>query len=225
MRTRGVGARRCAQYQTCVAVFQRELGVDPDADTKRLYQDILQHSPGGAGSGLAAATASSTSPASRSPADVEKADTPFVGRQVELAQWDALLRDIGHGHGRALFVTGEAGVGKSRLLEEITSGAVARGARLLAGHAWETEQILPFQPWVDALRAGRALDAMRRAASRLSRRAELARLFPELDPGAALPLITRGGTSAALREPRRRARGPVPRRARGRRPRGPALGR
>src|SRR5262245_28136444 len=33
------------QYQTCVAVFQRELGVDPDPETKRLYQEILQHPP------------------------------------------------------------------------------------------------------------------------------------------------------------------------------------
>ena len=75
----------------------------------------------------------------------------------------------------------------------MTSAAVARGTRLLAGRAWETEQILPFQPWVDAFRAGRALDAMRAPAAPSPRRAELARLFPELGAGAALPPITREG--------------------------------
>src|SRR6185295_10473143 len=65
------------QYQTCVTVFQRELGVDPDAATKRLYQEILQHPP--ATTAGAAAMAPSGHP-------VAKADSPFVGRQAELAQ-------------------------------------------------------------------------------------------------------------------------------------------
>ena len=96
----------------------------------------------------------------------------------------------GAARGQVILVTGEAGVGKSRLLEEMTSAAVARGTRLLVGRAWETEQILPFQPWVEAFRTGRALT---RCARRLTRRAELARLFPELGAGAALPAITAEG--------------------------------
>jgi DNA-binding SARP family transcriptional activator len=179
------------QYQTCVAVFQRELGVDPDADTKRLYQDILQHSPGVAGSGLAAATASGVSPASRSPADAEKADTPFVGRQVELAQWDTLLRDIGHGHGRALFVSGEAGIGKSRLVEALAAVAARAGAQVLVGRAYETEQVLPFRPWIESLRAAVALaDADSVWRRHAHWRTELARVFPELAKRGGQPPIT-----------------------------------
>ena len=177
------------QYQTCVTVFQRELGIDPDAETKRLYQDVLQHSPAAAG---APGTAVPSAPvAVRAVAESEKAETPFVGRRAELAQWDALLRDVGHGHGRALFVTGEAGIGKSRLVEALTAMASRAGARILTGQAYETEQVLPFRPWIESLRAALALadvDAVWRRHPHW--RTELARVFPELAKRAGQPPIT-----------------------------------
>ena len=129
-------------------------------------------------------------PADR-PADAEKADTPFVGRQVELAQWNALLRDIGHGHGRALFVTGEAGIGKSRLVETLAAMAARAGAQVLVGRAYETEQVLPFRPWIESLRAAVALadaDAVWRRHAHW--RTELARVFPELAKRGGQPPIT-----------------------------------
>ena len=58
------------------------------------------------------------------------------------------------GHGQVVAVIGEAGIGKSRLLAEVAAETVARGGRVLVGRCYEAEQVLPFAPWVDALRAG-----------------------------------------------------------------------
>jgi len=53
---------------------------------------------------------------------------PFVGRKVELAQFRSLLdSSMESGHGQTVHVRGEAGIGKSRLVEEITAIAQIRG--------------------------------------------------------------------------------------------------
>jgi DNA-binding SARP family transcriptional activator len=176
----GRRAAALRQYQTCVAVLQKELGVEPEAPTKRLYLEILQHAaatpPGGRRTAASARSASSAD------------DAPVVGREAELARMRARLRAAMRGEGQVLLVTGEAGIGKSRLLGELAAMAAPHGARTLVGHAYETEQILPFRPWVDALRASPALAGLRDAPAR----SELARLFPELAGDAAPPAITRG---------------------------------
>jgi DNA-binding SARP family transcriptional activator len=179
------------QYQSCVAVFQRELGVDPDPETKRLYQDILQHPASASGAVLVATAPRGSTVAIGSPSESDKADTPFVGRQAELAQWEALLREVGHGRGRALFVSGEAGIGKSRLVQALAAMASRAGIRVLVGRAYETEQVLPFRPWIESLRAAVALadvDAVWRRHAHW--RTELPRVFPELAERGGQPPIT-----------------------------------
>src|SRR5262249_20261765 len=47
------------------------------------------------------------------------AQAPIVGRDAELAAGDDVIRDILAGRGGVLFVTGEAGIGKSRLIAEL----------------------------------------------------------------------------------------------------------
>lgn len=180
----GRRAAALRQYQTCVAVLQKELGVEPEAATKRFYLEVLQH----------AAAPAARRPAAPPRPSVAAADAPIVGRESELARGRARLRAAWRDEGQVLFVTGEAGIGKSRLIEELVATALTRGARLLLGRAYETEQILPFQPWVDAFRAGHALSGIRASpAAALPVRTELARLFPELSPGEAPPAITREG--------------------------------
>jgi predicted ATPase len=85
-----------------------------------------------------------------------------------------------------VFVAGEAGVGKTRLLEEFSAQAVADGARILSGGCIElSEGSLPFAPIVEALRglvestAPDDLDDLFGPA-----RSEFGRLLPELGTGA-----------------------------------------
>jgi len=182
----GRRAAALRQYQTCVAVLQKELGVEPEAPTKRLYLEILQQA--------AAPAPGARRPATATRAPLAAADSPIIGREAELARVRARLRSALRGEGQVLFVTGEAGIGKSRLVDELAAMAATHGARLLVGRAYETEQILPFRPWVDALRAGHALSGMREApAGSAPARTELARLFPELSGSEAPPAITREG--------------------------------
>ncbi|MGH7334247.1 MAG: BTAD domain-containing putative transcriptional regulator, partial [Candidatus Rokuibacteriota bacterium] len=144
----GRRAAALRQYQACVAVLQKELGVEPEPPTKRLYLEIIQQT--------SAPRPTGRRPAAPARPSVAAADAPIVGRESELARARARLRLASRGEGQVLFVTGEAGIGKSRLIEELVATAATHGARVLLGRAHESEQILPFQPWVDAFRTGQA---------------------------------------------------------------------
>ena len=165
------------QYQLCVGDLARELSVEPEDDTKRLYQEILQSGSAATGAVVAPAPEPGT------------AETRFVGRTAELARLQQVLDETWRGEGRAVALLGEAGIGKTRLIGEIVAAARNRGARVLLGHAYETQQILPLGPWVEAIRAADVLgDAGHRADGVAPWRKELARLFPEL--GTTRPLTT-----------------------------------
>lgn len=176
------------QYQLCVAALQRELRTEPDEETRALYQQILQRrpapvsapSPHDAAPGLASAAADGAGPA-----DALPAETPLVGREVELAQLRDALQAAVAGRGQVAAVLGEAGIGKSRLVAELVADATRKGARVLLGRCYESEQVLPFGPWINVLRAG-GLAADGEMLERLGPvwRAELVRLLPEIAPGS-----------------------------------------
>lgn len=76
----------------------------------------------------------------------------FVGREEELADLRRSLEQISTGSGLFLLLAGEAGVGKTRLAEELASHARSRGVRVLCGHCLETEGAPPYMPFVEVLR-------------------------------------------------------------------------
>ncbi|HEV8306588.1 MAG TPA: BTAD domain-containing putative transcriptional regulator [Methylomirabilota bacterium] len=186
-----VGRRGAAlrQYQACVAGLQRELGVDPEAETQQLYQEILRQRPA-----LPAAALRAPSPPSREPAGPPAGapafETALIGRNRELVQLRQAVENAGRQAGTVIAVLGEAGIGKSRLLGELAAAALAHDAHVLLGRCHATEQILPLAPWAEALRqAGIPDDAEVAAGLGPVWRAELARLLPEL-AAAGSPMTT-----------------------------------
>jgi AAA ATPase domain len=76
----------------------------------------------------------------------------FVGRTQELARLHQLLARAGDGE-PLVVVGGEAGVGKTRLVEQLAAGAAGQGVRVLGGGCVPLgEEGLPFAPLVEALR-------------------------------------------------------------------------
>ncbi|WP_255316107.1 helix-turn-helix transcriptional regulator [Streptomyces morookaense] len=115
--------------------------------------------------------------------DVQKTSVSpvFVGRSDELDTLADALERAAAGEPQAVLVGGEAGVGKTRLLEEFLAGAAAGGAVTATGGCVEIgEDGLPFAPLATALRAlhRQVGDALTRAAA--GHEGELARLLPEL---------------------------------------------
>ena len=92
--------------------------------------------------------------------------------------------------GNALVLSGEAGIGKTRLIQEFAADALSQGARVLVGRCHETEQALPLNPWIEALRADRlTLDPGLRDRLGATTGAELVRVFPELSTPDEQPAI------------------------------------
>ena len=85
--------------------------------------------------------------------EVNRGGLPFVGRSQALSQLQSALEEAEQGHGRIVFVAGEAGIGKTRLLEEFTHRASAAGVRIAAGWCWDGDGAPPYWPWVQVLRA------------------------------------------------------------------------
>lgn len=160
---RGDRARALRVYHVCAATLERELGIQPSAPTREAYEALL--------------------PDQRS-AEVAEHQTsrvdglPLVGRTAEWQRLTTLWRAIEAGAAQFALVTGEPGIGKTRLVEELRSWCIHRGAASVAGRSYAAEGALAYGPLVAWLRS-EAVKARRRRIDR-SRLTELARLLPEL---------------------------------------------
>jgi len=171
------------QYQICVAVLQRELGVEPEAATKQLYQEILQSPLAPAADPLSPEHAEKPlahgQPTARADASVPEAS--LVGREAQMAELRRVRAEAWRGQARIGVILGEAGIGKSRLIDAFVSDSLEHGGRALIGRAHESERILPFGPWVDAFRTSGVIPELtRQPGLSATWRVQLARLFPEL---------------------------------------------
>ncbi|MDQ1456561.1 MAG: hypothetical protein QOH28_2181 [Actinomycetota bacterium] len=112
-------------------------------------------------------------------ADAER--SPYVGRAKEREAFAGLVARAAGGHGGMVFVTGEAGAGKSRLIQEGSDLAREQGMAVLVGHCLDMDAPPPYQPLIEQLdQAARGLppEAFRELLGENA--PEVARLMPEL---------------------------------------------
>jgi class 3 adenylate cyclase/predicted ATPase len=112
----------------------------------------------------------------------------MVGRETELARLEEILDAVEAGTGRVLLIEGEAGVGKSRLVQELTRSLRERGLTWLVGAGQSIEQQTPYRAWRDIFSYYFGLDQVSDPAGRQARIRHLAQeLIPEQIP--RLPLL------------------------------------
>src|SRR4029434_1517416 len=121
-------------------------------------------------------------------------ESPFVGRALEWNQLNQAWKTAREGGAHLLLVTGEPGIGKSRLALELGRRVRADGHVVASARAYEAAGRLPWGPVVDLLRS----DALRSHIDTLGTvwRAELARLLPELVKAAQSTVPSRSGDLA-----------------------------
>jgi DNA-binding SARP family transcriptional activator len=148
-----------ATYQRCVDSLQRDLDLEPSPETQRLYEQIL--------SGEVEATTPSHLPTTNltdqrplflddsGPQPIEK--PIFVALERELCQLEAFLNPTLAGNGQVVFVIGEAGSGKTALIQEFTQRAQDAHADLIVAtgncnaHTGIGDPYLPFREILELL--------------------------------------------------------------------------
>ena len=164
------------EYESFAERLLRDLDVAPMPETVNRYESIQRSADPGV-AGPASSLERSTAPATM----------PFVGRGEELLRLRQIWARAMRGVGGVAVVTGEAGIGKSRLVTEFSATVIAQGGTIVAGAATFPEA-MPYQAVIHALRsalpaiAGLPLDPTWLAAA--------ADVLPDLrDRDAALPRL------------------------------------
>jgi DNA-binding SARP family transcriptional activator/predicted ATPase len=171
-------AEAMAQYHRCREILQQELGVEPTPKTTALYHTLSRratletHTP----------AAHLPSPARRIPFDLD--EPPLVGRESTRAALLSHLEAAAAGRGGMVLLEGEAGIGKSRLAQELAAGARWRNVSVIVGQAGAASYTAPI---LEGIAAG--LTPLRiRQLAHLMTRSQLQLLSPLLPPLAqALP--------------------------------------
>ena len=108
--------------------------------------------------------------------------TQLVGREPELAILDECLEDALSGKPRLMICRGEPGIGKTRLAEELTARATARGVPVSWGRAVDRDGAPPYWPWQQFLRATENIVDLGEMAEEHRLTAQVGLLAPELFP-------------------------------------------
>ena len=132
-----------------------ELGIEPGRALQDMEAAILRHDatldpPVDA---VVSPRASNTGQARDGHGQEESSREPVLGREEQLAQLRSGLDAAIDGRGTVFMIGGEAGVGKSRLADELARDARQGGARVAWGRCWEAGGAPAYWPWVQALRS------------------------------------------------------------------------
>jgi CheY-like chemotaxis protein len=112
----------------------------------------------------------------------------FIGRTRELSELRATLEGSIAGRGGCVLISGEPGIGKTRLADELANHARARGVRVVWGRCWQEDGAPAYWPWLQVLRAClESIDPEQRRSILESEVAphigeDIAQIIPELRP-------------------------------------------
>jgi predicted ATPase len=152
---RGDRASALRVYHTCVEVLQRELGVEPGPAVRAIYQRLVNIDP----------QRIPSTPVTR---------LPLIGREKEWAILQSTWRNTTPNRPHFILITGEAGIGKTRLLEEFAEWSDRQGIGLAGAQCHAAEERLAYAP-VTAWLQARPLPVLEDVWL-----TEVARLLPEL---------------------------------------------
>ena len=166
-------------YHRCAAVLERELGVGPGQATTAEYEHLASPRPPRPAAPGAAATSAGTTVPAASP-------VRLVGRQRELGLLAERWRKALEGAAGFAVIAGEAGVGKTRLLDELSCVVQRAGFDTMRARCFAARGRLALAPVSEWLRS----PALRSARGRLEPvwAREVDRLVPPADAGPAPPL-------------------------------------
>jgi DNA-binding SARP family transcriptional activator len=168
---RGDRAAALRVYHTCVTVLERELGTEPSEVTRAVYESLLQ---------------SDTFPETQTgPLTSRGTAAPLLGRKAEWRQLQEAWRKAAGGIPvpqtgcpHIVILSGEAGIGKTRLAEEMEAWVGRQGMATASAHCYGAEGRLAYAPVTAWLR----VDAVQTGLSALDPAwlTEIARLVPEV---------------------------------------------
>jgi DNA-binding SARP family transcriptional activator/tetratricopeptide (TPR) repeat protein len=139
MRLHMLGRDRAAAlraYHACATILQNELGVEPSAETRLVYDQILN------------------SPEQVSARQLTPSVSPLVGRQAQWKQLTSIGRQVSAGRTppQAVLIRGEAGIGKTRLAEEFLDWARRQGSSVIWATCYAADASLPYATAIQWLR-------------------------------------------------------------------------
>jgi len=157
----GDRARALRAYHTCVTALERELGVEPSAQTQAAYQRLLE-----------------TEARPGHPRRRRVTASPLIGRDPEWSKLQAAWRAASRGRPQMVLLAGETGIGKTRMAEELLDWAVRQGVPTASTRCYASEGGLAYAPLTAWLRTA----ALQRTLPTLDGAwlGEVARLLPEL---------------------------------------------
>ncbi len=169
--TSGDRAAALRIYHTCSTVLERELAAQPSRATREVYERLLRNE----------GTLGEQKP-------MLMAAAPLVGRQQQWAQLLAAWHNAAAGRPHVFLLSGEAGIGKTRLAEELLIWVGRQGIATATAHCYAAEGELSYSPVAAWLRS----DALQRGLSSLANvwLTEVARLLPNVlveKPGLPSP--------------------------------------
>ena len=159
-------------YHLCAATLERELGVEPNRDTQEAHERLLNM----------ATPSVLREPQAQPAASGER----LVGREDEWARLRNAWKKASQGHPRLVVIAGEAGIGKSRLADELLNWARRQGFANARARVYDSARTLAYAPVTEWLRAEPFQPAVRQLP--VAWLGEVTRLLPELlDERSDLP--------------------------------------